>query len=383
MRLAKFIITAAIFLAIIGHSQNVFSWGLFNLFSGGPFTPEGLESVMNFDPDKDILYLPRIGNKNIFESMDDLSICRNPEVRKYIYIYLTRGREYCIRSIERSHIYGGIINEIFAKNGDIPDEIALLPLLESGFNPNAVSRSKAVGLWQFVGNTSRPLGLRTDKWIDERRDIEKSTEAAIRHLRNLHRIFNSWELALTAYNGGAGHVARAIKKSGTRDLQELIARGALSKESSEYLHRYIALVLIYKNQRLFDIYDEITVPEIPRTENYTVKYPVNINRVSELAGTPKKVIETYNPELNRSAIPPYAKDYSLRLPAEAKDRLKSREEDLYRERVTNVRTHRIRSGECLSAIARLYNVNTVRIIRFNAIRDPDSLKAGDILYIPF
>ncbi|HOO73028.1 MAG TPA: transglycosylase SLT domain-containing protein [Spirochaetota bacterium] len=383
MKFVKYLTVIIIFTTVIGFNQNLFSWGLFNLFTDQSYTQEGLNAVEDFNPDKDILYLPQIGDKDIFESMDDLSICRKPEVRKFIFVYLTRGREYTIRSIERSYLYKDIISDIFKKEHDIPEEIALLPLLESGFNPHAVSRSRAVGLWQFVSNTSKPLGLKNDRWIDERKDIEKSTEAAIRHLRHLYAMFNSWELALSAYNGGAGHVARAIKKTGTKNIWELSKTGALSSETSEYLCRFIALVMIYKNQRLFDIYDEIMIPETHKTETFIVKYPIKIKELSLVSGVPEETIETYNPELNQSIIPPYYKNYSLRVPVEAKEKLRENEKELYRNKFSGVKKHRIRKGECLSLIAQHYKTNTRQIMRFNGIRDPDNLKVGEILYIPF
>jgi membrane-bound lytic murein transglycosylase D len=368
---------------VVGYNQNLFSWGLFNLFSEKSFSREGLEAVENFNPDRDILYLPQIADKNIFQAMDDLSICRKPEVRKYIYIYLTRGRQYTIASIERSHTYAPIIAEVFKKNQDIPADIALLPLLESGFNPHAVSRSRAVGLWQFIASTARPLGLKNDAWVDERKNIEKSTEAALRHLRHLYAIFKSWDLALIAYNGGAGHLNRAMAKAGTRNVLELTRSGALSSEASEYLYRYIAMTLIYKNQRLFDIHDEIRVPEAPKTETYTVRHPVSIDDISRHADVPRHVIEAFNPELLRSVIPPYWTNYPLRVPAGTKDALIKKEKELYSNRISGVKKHRVRPGESLSKIAQQHKITTARIIRYNSIRDPDNIRAGSILYIPF
>ena len=147
-----------IVILFFSHNQWVFSLGFFKLFSETEYSGNGLKKVQEFNPEKDTLYLPGLENKELFESIEDLSMCRNEDVRKYIYLYLTSGREYLIKSIERSYIYIDIINDIMKKNPDIPAEIALLPLLESGFDPNAVSRSNAVGLWQFLQSTSSHLG---------------------------------------------------------------------------------------------------------------------------------------------------------------------------------------------------------------------------------
>ena len=354
MKVLQYILSAAIFLSVLSFSQNVFSWGLFNLFTDQTFSKSGLESVERFNPDEDILYLPKLKDKDIFTSMEDLSICRKREVRKFIYTYLTTGRKYSKEAIERSHLYYDIISDIFKQNSDIPFDISLLPLLESGFNPYAVSRSRAVGLWQFIATTSKHLGLRKDRWIDERRDIEKSTHAAIRHLRHLYEMFNSWELALAAYNGGAMHVIRSMKKAGTRNFWELTRSGMLNTETREYVPRFIALALIYKNQRLFGIYDEINTPHKEKTDNFILKYPTHIQHILKVSGISEEVIRTYNPELKKKIVPPYYKNYTLRVPAEVIEKLEEKEKELYKNRFTRVKKHKVQQGECLSLIARHY-----------------------------
>ncbi|MCP4131406.1 MAG: transglycosylase SLT domain-containing protein [bacterium] len=362
MKISRFIIVFIVFATVFASYQHLFSWGLFNLFSDTSFSEEGLQKSVDFDPDKDILYLPKLEGKKLFESVDDLSICRKKDVRKYIYIYLTTGRKFAIRSIERSYLYMGIIDDIFEKNSDIPKDIALLPLLESGFSPNAVSRSKAMGLWQFMKSTSKPLGLKRNKWVDERRDIEKSTNAAIRHLRHLHKSLGSWELALAAYNGGGGHVRRSMKKSGTSEIWSLIDSGAMKQEPSEYVPRYLALLLIYKNQSLFGIKDEISIPETFDTENITLEFPVNIKDVSKVCEVPLKTIKKFNPELNHHITPPYNKEYSLRLPAEVKDKFKLNKKKLYKYKFKGVKRYTVKRGDNLSSIAKRHKKKLVSLL---------------------
>ena len=354
MRLTRIIAGVIIVSLVAGYSKQLFSWGLFNLFSDRTYNSETMKKVNSFDPDRDILFLPELGNKKLFESVHDLSITRRKEVRKYIYIYLTKGRKYTQNAIKKSQIYHNIVHEIFERNKDIPEDISLLPLLESGFNPYAVSRSRAVGLWQFVKNTSRPLGLKNDIWIDERRDVEKSTEAAIRHLRHLYRMFGSWETALAAYNGGAGHVYRSIKKTGETDYWALRKSDALNRETAEYVPKFIALLLIYRNQGMFGISDEIDIPEPQETEMVTLTYPVHIKDLSAITGVSISEIRTYNPELKRSVTPPYYRNYSIRLPSEAVPSLQKNPKRLYRCRFTRLKKHRVKKGECLTGIAQRY-----------------------------
>jgi len=302
-----------IIILFFSFNQRVFSSGFFKLFSENRYSEGGLQKVRNFDSEKNMIYLPGLENKELFESIEDLSICRNEDVRKYIYLYLTSGREYLIKSIEKSYVYIDIINDIMKQNPDMPSEIALLPLLESGFEPNAVSKSNAVGLWQFLQGTSSHLGLKSNKWVEERRDIEKSTEAAIRHLRYLHKTLKSWDLALAAYNGGDGQIRRAMDKTNSGNIWELIKSGTLTRETSEYVPRYAALAIIYNNQKMFGIADEIKVPEKEKTEIVKINYQMNINQLSNKCGIEISEIKKYNPELNGLITPPISDYYTLRL----------------------------------------------------------------------
>ena len=339
---------------IVGTDTQLLSWGLFDLFSDTRFTEEGLERVMSFDPDRDILYLPAIEGKDIFEASRDMSVYRNRAVRKHVYLYLTSKREYMLKAIRRSYLYEDAIREALKKNSDLPEELGLLPLLESCFNPYAVSSSRAVGLWQFLENTSRPLGLKSDRWVDERRNVEKSTAAALRHLRTMRAIFPRWDLALAAYNGGAGYMKRTMKTTGVRDYWKLREKGLLRAETAEYVPKFIALMLIYRNQRLFGVADEIARPEKTVTALLTLERPVDLKDVERISGVPVRTIMELNPEFNSTLTPPTVKDYRLLLPGEALKKIEGKEKELYRSTITGVIEHRVKKGDTISRIARLY-----------------------------
>ncbi len=345
--------------AIIALNQNLLSWGIFNLFTDVEYSEEGLQKAENFDPDRDILYLPKIEERDIFETMRDLSIIRKKEVRKYLYIYLTSGREYVKRGITRSYLHKDTIDRIFDENPDLPRELTLLPLLESGFNPFAVSRSRATGLWQFVGNTSSPLGLKVNSWVDERRSVEKSTRAAVRHLRTLHRIFKRWDLALAAYNGGSGHVGRAMEKSGARTIWELNRAKVLRNETDEYVSRFIALALIYNHQRLFGLNDEIEKEYGSDIETVRVPFSVHLKYISEMTEIPREDIRKMNPELQDDIIPPSTDGYPLKITARAADILHN--DGIARiepHRIPSFRNYRIKSGDTIASIAKLFKKKT-------------------------
>jgi membrane-bound lytic murein transglycosylase D len=355
MKLIRTIAACSIIMILLmGYNQQVFSWGLFNLFNDRGYSVTGLKKVEEFNPEEDILYLPRLKGKNLFESVNDLSICRNKAVRKYVYLYLTTGRAYACRAIQNSYYHEEIVEDIFKKYPDVPREIALLPLLESGFNPFAVSRTNAIGLWQFVSATSRHFGLKKNPWIDERRDVEKSTDAAVRHLRNLYKIFNSWELTLAAYNGGAGHVKRAMLKTGTKNLWDLSATGALRKETEEYVQRYLALLLIYKNQRLFNIRDEIQIPEIIKTEKLTVENPVDLEQIAHVTGISYDIIKKINPELHSKTTPPYAETYNLHIPSDVREKIISNLDLIAAPKPVKMIKHLVKPGQSIKKIAKIY-----------------------------
>lgn len=373
------IITVLTFWGFTGQS---FCWSLFEIIKCQKYGKGTLEKTVNFQHEIDFVFLPPLKNKSLFESVDDLSICKRRDVRWYIYLYLTEGRRYLRNAFKRSKLYLHIIDEIFEKNKDIPQDISLLPLLESAFNPYAVSKSNAVGMWQFLLQTSRSLGLKTDRWVDERRDIEKSTIAAIRHLRGLYNTFNSWELALAAYNGGATHVKRAMIKTGAKNLSQLQKFGALKKETSEYVPRFIALLVIYKNQLLFDIDEEIGAIPSLETDNVVLHCPVSIHQISKISGVPIKTLRIYNPELKRNTTPPYCNRYTLRLPIEGKDRLEKNKLRLYQVCFRMLKCHIVKKGECLSRIAERYKTQTRKIIVINDIKNPHMIRPGLKLYIP-
>lgn len=375
-------IITLIIITVTGSYRELLSWGLFNLFSDPQYSAENMSRVNSFDPDRDILYLPPLAGKDLFQSTRDLSICRKKEVRREIYRYLTIGREYLKRGIEHSYIYESTVREVLKNNPDIPEDIALLPLLESGFNPRAVSRSRAVGLWQFVDNTARPLGLQSNRWLDERRSVEKSTEAAIRHLRTMRKLFPSWELALAAYNGGAGYVKRAMIKTGTADFWALRESGQLRAETADYVPKFIALMLIYRNQRLFGISDEVTVPPVSVTEYFTLAHPADLRDIARLSGVPLDFIRTLNPELNENITPPAAKNYRLRIPAGGGKTLMENSGELYRKKPAGVKEYRVRKGDTISRIARAYKKKSADLIRINGIRAPFALRPGSVIYIP-
>jgi membrane-bound lytic murein transglycosylase D len=370
-----------VFFNVIFHfSKNASGWDIINILKTNTS-----EEIINNKINKtkpDFYFLPPAEGKNFFESINDLSICRNKQVRKFINLYLTDGRDFLITAIIRSNRYIKTVEEICNQNNDIPKDISLLPLLESAFNPYAVSRSKAVGLWQFLKGTSKPLNLKVNNWVDERRDIEKSTIAAIRHLKSLYATFGSWEEALAAYNGGAGYIKKIMRKKKSASFLELLENGAFVRETNEYIYRFAALLVIYKNQKLFDIDEYNSLLSLPDSENIVFEYPVKIQQAANLCGVSADILQLLNPELKQNITPPYEKKYTFKVPAGCKEKLESNIMYLYDIKYDKLKKHVVKTGESLSRIAAVYKTEVKKIVLLNNLKNPGSIKPGLELYIP-
>lgn len=373
-----FLVIAALLLGV----SRLSAWGLTDVFApdwraGGqrPVRPD-------FDPERHILFIPPLGDKPFLESVRDLSICRDAQVRLFLFRYLTAGRDYTSGAFRRSRLYLEPVRSVMGEDGTLPGELALLPLLESAYNPWAVSRSGAVGLWQFLQGTSRVLDMKVDPWVDERRDPGKSTRAAVRHLKNLYSIFGSWDLTLAAYNGGAGYVKRAMIRTRSKSLRELQRKGALRPETSQYVARFAALVVLYNNGDLFGLEDEGSTLTPVETGVQAVEYPASLRLIAEKTGTPLETIRQLNPELKTNITPPGVKDYPLRLPAGAKQLLEADLEKAYIIKYASLKKHVVRRGECINLIARRYNTTPRAIMLLNDLRPPWTLHPGQRLYIP-
>ena len=202
------------------------------------------------------------------------------------------------------------------------------------------------------------------------------------HLRNLYNIFHSWELALAAYNGGANHVRRAMKKTKSSTFKELLESGALKRETNEFVYRFAALAVIYKNYELFNIHNDIPEIDMIETGNIILKYPVRIHDISKISGISLKTLKRYNPELKRNITPPYEKNYTLRIPVDSMDIIKERISKLYVVKFKGIRRHIVKKGECISKIAEKYKIKMHRIIELNNIKNPHLIRPGLELFIP-
>lgn len=276
-------------------------------------------------------------------------------VERHINTFTTRLRDRFSLWLARSGMYIDLMKEILVQNG-LPKELVFLPLIESGFNTNAYSRSRAVGPWQFIASTARKYGLTINWWIDERRDPIKSTEAAARYLKDLYDMFNSWHLAMAAYNAGEGKVLRALRKTRTDDHWTLLQKkGYLKRETREYVPKFIAASLIALEPEKYG-FEDIEFYEPVNFTEVEIESPVDLEVIAKAAETDLEVIRLLNPELKRWCTPPDQPTYRIRIPADKKERFLQNLELIPKEERYSYRIHRVKRGETLTKIAKKYRV---------------------------
>jgi len=297
----------------------------------------------------------------------------NDRVRRSIHRFCGGEREIFRIWLARSRRYLGIIREVLRREG-LPEDLAYLAMVESGFNPWAYSRARAVGIWQLMRSTAKRYGLRVDWWVDERRDPLSSSYAAARFLKDLYREFGDWRLAIAAYNCGPGRLRRAIRRAGTRDFWKL----PLPRETSEYVPKFMAALTISKFPEFFG-FQEVTYEEPLRYEEVEVEGVMDLRVAARLVGRPYAELRALNPALRRGYIPPCK--YRLRIPEGTAERFLGSYAQLSpQERVEWFR-HRVRRGDTLWELARAYRTSVRAIMEANRLSG-STIRPGQDLLIP-
>lgn len=233
----------------------------------------------------------------------------HPRVDDYVTRFQTDLRASFASALSRSGRYVPRMSSILEKEG-VPQELAYLPLIESGFREQAVSRAGAVGPWQFIRRTGQRYGLRIDSYVDERRDPVKSTHAAARYLKDLYAMFGDWHLSLAAYNTGEGHISRILGRGYADDFWQMSDRGYLYHETENYVPQFLAALHIAEEPEAygFDPSEEAPV----HYDLVTIRKPLALSTVAQLSGTSTDTIKELNPALHRGVVPPQG--YAVRLP---------------------------------------------------------------------
>ncbi len=302
-------------------------------------------------------------------------------VARYIKYYQTSARNWMQVMLDRAEPYKDYIRQVFLEEG-VPLDLMYLPMIESSFDPHAVSRVGAAGLWQFMPRTGEIYGLKINYWVDDRFDPERSTRAAAKHLKMLNKNFKNWVLSLIAYNAGGGRVSRAIKKAGSNNFWELARMEALPEETRNYIPKFVAAVIIAKNPETFGF--TVKKPNVifPQGDIVYIDDAADISIIADAIDVPAEDIKILNPQLAQGVTPPSSVRYPLRVPQGKGEIFESTFGSIPKEERITFRRHIVRMNETISHLARFYNVPQFAILDLNKMGSRSTLQIGQNILIP-
>jgi membrane-bound lytic murein transglycosylase D len=324
--------------------------------------------------------LKREVEDDIKDITHDLPIEINDRVLGLLNYYQNgRGHATIERGLERVGRYQPMIEQILREEG-VPLDLIYLCQAESAFQPRALSRAKAKGLWQFISSRGKEYGLRQTWWIDERSDPEKSTRAAARHLKDLYQEFGDWYLAMAAYNAGPVRVQRAMEKTGSDNFWKLADKRALPRETINYVPTILALTIIGKNPEKYGFSVE---PEAPlETDRVTVDKPTDLRVISEAIDLPLEELRGLNTHILRWTTPPDDPEFQLILPKGYAERFNQQISSLPASKRVLIREHVVRRGDTIGAVAKKYGTSITQLALANDLGKQRVLRVGQTLIVP-
>jgi membrane-bound lytic murein transglycosylase D len=300
-----------------------------------------------------------------------------PLVEKWERYYAERP-DYVARMVDRSRRYlYHIVSEVDQRS--LPLDIALLPMVESAFNPRALSTSRAAGIWQFIPSTGRHYGLEQNFWVDSRRDVIAATDRALDYLQKLFGDFGDWQLALAAYNWGEGNVARALKANRAKGLPTVYEALAMPDETRNYLPKLQALKNIVREPEKYGLV-LADIPDAPYFTAVKVSRKMDVKRAAELAELPEDEFLALNPQHNRPVMAG-ADQFTILLPTDRAE-LFAAKLGLHDQPLVSWQAYRMKPNETLNQVAArvAMSVDTLRAI--NGIGSRARLHAGHVLLVP-
>ena len=309
----------------------------------------------------------------------------NSHVKLFVDRFTTTHREVVGLWVRRSGQYLEMIFGVFKAKG-IPEDLAFTAMIESGFNPVAVSRVGAKGLWQFMAPTARLYGLRVDRWVDERLDPEKATVAAAGYLNDLYVRYGSWELAQAAYNAGEVKIDKAIRATGSADFWNLRQSKYLRRETKDFVPAIQAAMVIGRDPGQYGF--EPSLAAMPDVDRVTVPASTDLRKLAASTGTPLQTLRSLNAVLIRGVTPP-GRTWEVRVPSGTREafvtaltpRIQVATVAAPGRRGASTAVHVVRARDTVSSIAKLYGVSTSDVVRWNNLENGAAIRPGDRLRV--
>jgi membrane-bound lytic murein transglycosylase D len=309
----------------------------------------------------------------------------NSEVKFFLDRFTGNHRKIVGTWIDRSTRYLAMIRDVLRARG-MPEELAFTAMIESGYNPLAVSRVGAKGLWQFMAATARSYGLRVDQWVDERLDPEKSTVAAASYLQDLHTQFGSWILAQAAYNAGEVAVARAIRATRSTDFWVLARTNFLRRETKEFVPQIHAATMIGREPSRYGF--DPAIADLATFDRVAVPPATDLGRLSTAAGVPADELRAMNPVLVKGVTPP-GRPYDLKVPVGTTSTIVAA---LAARTIVvaapathavgrKADVHVVRPRDTVTSIARRYGISVGDVLKWNSLETRDRIRPGDRLRV--
>ena len=344
--------------------------------------PEPSQDVTDGEPAPESSDEPAIAattDPEVEDATYDVPIVRNESVEDYIEYFQTEIRDKFTLWLERSGRYIPLMRQVFKAHG-LPEDLVFVALIESGFNPYAYSRSRAVGPWQFIKGTGRLYGLRIDNWIDERRDPIKSTYAAARYFKDLYDRFGSWPLAMAAYNAGERKIERALVRAKADDFWDLRSTRYIRRETKGYVPKFMAATIIAKNPEKYGF--TLDYHEPLQYDTASVSGSADLRVIAQAAGISYEDLKELNPELRTELTPPYMEQYPLRLPVGTQQTFLNAYAQIPDDRKIIGTHYTIRRNDTLGKVARRFGTSVSLLREINHISPGQTLHQGDLLFIP-
>lgn len=348
-----------------------------------------LDSLQVAVPDS----LPELNLDTPTFDLNVAAYAEHPRVQYYVDYFSRRGRERFQIWLDRMPRFETLARDRLSERG-LPGDLVYLALIESGFSSSAVSRAKAVGMWQFMPATGKGYGLRIDGWVDERRDPIKATDAAARHLRDLTERFGSYYLAAAAYNAGAGKVGRSLDRMGATmgqgdeplDLSSDDAFFSLAdtrlivQETRDYVPKLIAAALIAKSPTRYGFEAPDPIEPFP-LDSVILSGGTGLDLIARLADVSLESMRELNPHLLRLVTPP-GESYAVRVPAGSAEIVRARYADVPVAERSAVTMHKVKAGETVATVAKKYGVTAELVRSANRLSTRSRVKSGATLFIP-